>query len=115
MSVQCFPNGSLTQQWDCDECIPDDGFDTIERFGWGWGWTVDHGAASGRGPFLMCPGHRTYDNDGEQPEAVRRNAEAKALAALVAAEPASGRPLGAVAADGSEGPGMHNLPSKGLK
>jgi hypothetical protein len=33
----------------------------------------------------------------------------------LAAEPVSGRPLGAVAADGSAGPGMHTLPSKGLK
>lgn len=30
-------------------------------------------------------------------------------------EPVSGRPLGAVAADGSDTSGMHTLPSKGLK
>ena len=77
-SIQCWPYGHNTRKGDCAEEIPDDCFETMRRFGWGFVFARDDGSASGEGPFLACPEHRSDCNDEERERARLACAAAKA-------------------------------------
>lgn len=78
MSIQCWPYGHNTRKGDCCEELPDDSAATMHHFGWGWVYARDDGSASGEGPFLACPEHRSDCDPDERERAREINAEAKA-------------------------------------
>lgn len=76
MGIQCWPEGYDTR-YPCEAEIPDDNFETMDRFGWGWVWACDPGSASGTGPFLACPEHRSDCTEEGREVARERYAKAK--------------------------------------
>ena len=76
-TVQCWPSGTATRSYECDEEIPNVDDETMTRFGWGFCEAHDAGAPSGLGFFYACPNHRTDCDEEERAYAWKRNAEAK--------------------------------------